>query len=466
MRTHHLLQTFTLVGALGVLGCDPIATTKPGPTESDSDAEPERGRGDVAMCREYAPGESGSLDFSPTFTARDLDSIDYEIEYGQDPDAIVKSAVHLAGDETLRITLTGIVDVDQEHPSTPRDFRDVPLRDLGSDSFEVRVGDEVIEPSRVSCSSNPRTPISIVFVVDVTGSMGPVIVAVRDSLLDFVDTARELGLTGKVGVVTYQDTVGVNIPFDECDENVPYERSPFFTPVALDDKQGVERLRDFIGGLHADAGQDFPENLAAALDFAANNVIGTSADGSPNVIGDGKDDPRGTVPWPADELDGLVMFVTITDAPFHGDTSDSDALPKEFKPRSEIDILRSMKGRIVSSIDPAFVDSGTDLGMFSERDADLWPKYTGGFGGDSRKVAISLGKDVKIRESVSYFDLELLVLARGLLEIPLAPVLASTCVIEVPVKDTPASITVALTSTAGNSTFRLTPRRVEIPAAR
>jgi hypothetical protein len=155
--------------------------------------------------------------------------------------------------------------------------------------------------------------------------------------------------------------------------------------------------------------------------------------------------------------------VTITDAPHHGDASASEYVPPAFVPRRQLEILRSLGGRIVSSIDPALIDAGTELGAFAERDADLFPKYSGGFGGDSKKIKLDIGGITPFEESVSYFDLELLLFARGLLDIPLAPVLASTCVLELPADATPASVAVAMTSSAGNASFKLTPRVVDLP---
>jgi hypothetical protein len=412
-------------------------------------------------CHEYGPGEAGGPDFTPWIDEATLAAIDFQISWPDAPIAAIDaSAAYLADDGVLRVTFAGLVQIDHEHPSTLTSFNDIPLSGLGADNFALTSDGVPIASPSVACTGNARTPITVVFAIDVTGSMSPAIGAVRDSLVDFVDTATALGLAGKVGVVTYQDTVGVNIGFEDCSGIVgPIpERSPFFAPVALDDAPGVQQLRDFIAALHADQGSDLPENLAAAIDFATNNVIGYTDGGAPNVIGEGLDDPPWTSPWPVSELEGVVAVIAITDANFHQADSASPYLLPPWRPRALTEIVGDLDGAIVSTIDPAFLDGDRELDEFGDEvDADFWPTYSGGFGIDRWKVSTFL-----FEESVSLFDLELLVLGGGLLEIPLAPALAATCVLEAPLAHAPAEVHVDITHEAGAIGYTLAPPVISI----
>jgi len=430
-------------------------TDDDGPDETAETAEP----AEPGACHEYGPGEAGGLDYTPRLTEAELAALDLRIDYPDAPiAALAASASHLGGPGLLRATFTGLMEIDHADPSTALELHDVPLAGLGPQSFTVALDGQATPVDRVTCTSDPDTPITVIFAVDVTGSMSPVIDAVRASLVDFVDAAVGLGLHGRIGVVTYQDTVGVNIPFEDCDgvhDPMP-ERSPFFAPVPLDDAAQVDALRGFVGSLHADGGTDWPENLAAAVDFATHNVIGYTADGSPNVIGEGDDDPPFTEPWPLDQLEGLVVVIAITDATFHPPETDSPSLLPEFRPRSLPAILNELGSTIVATIDPALQNGATELdGDPLVLDADLWPRYTGGFGRDWLAVELP-----PLQESISVFDLELLLLGQGLLELPLAPALASTCVLELDTEVAPSSMQVTIDHEAGSVQYTLSPEQV------
>ena len=134
-------------------------------------------------------------------------------------------------------------------------------------------------------------------------------------------------------MVTFQDSVGVNVEFQAPAPRSGYERSPFFPPIQISDSAGVERLQRFISRLEANSGQDQPENLAGALDFAANNVIGSNSNGTPNVIGDGSNDPKDVAPFPK-LSNARRVFVAFTDAPFHADSRDSHNSSLTLRPAS------------------------------------------------------------------------------------------------------------------------------------
>ncbi|MBN2194568.1 MAG: VWA domain-containing protein [Polyangiaceae bacterium] len=281
------------------------------------------------------------------------------------------------------------------------------------------------------------TPVDIVFLVDVTGSMAPVIGSVRRSLNAFVDAIVASNVTGTIGLVTFQDTVGVNVSFQEPSAGI--ERSPFFRPVALDDAEAIAELQHFISRLEADSGADAPENLGAALDFTNNGVIGYQANGEPNVIGDSVEDPPGTLPWRSLGNERRV-FVAFTDSTFHSDsrTPGNSSLARGFKPRSIADIMASLHetGTVVHISDPSYQDKTTEpTGASSEVevDADYWAIATGGVGED-RVLGYSLT------------DLELVVVAEstGLLDIALQSIVASSCRVTLPMVTLDASSTVSL----------------------
>lgn len=272
----------------------------------------------------------------------------------------------------------------------------------------------------LKCLSDGRS-VDIVFLIDITGSMRDVIHSVRDSVVRFVDLLEASGVRGTVSVVTFQDTVGVNTTFQQPAPANDYERSPFFEPVSLAEPDDVDALRAFVNRLEANRGADAPENLAGAIDFARNNVIGYGSDGKPNVIGDGKGDPVGTAAFPKLESERQV-FVVLTDITFHGDkeTPSTSSLLAPFVPRDTKDIVPTLQqsGTTVHVADPSWSDASLDTNE-SEVDADYWAIQTGG-----------LGKDLVA--GYSLLDLELVAVAKdsGLLDITLDKVIASSCSLE------------------------------------
>jgi hypothetical protein len=264
--------------------------------------------------------------------------------------------------------------------------------------------------------------------------MSPVIKSVRRSLAGFVNAIEERKIRGTLSVVTYQDTVGVNVNFQQPAPPNRYERSPFFKPVDIDDASAIEELGRFINGLEANSGADRPENLAGALDFARSNVIGLTSKGEPNVIGDGVDDPTGVSAWPA-LTHPKQIFVVFTDAPFHSDSRvpANSSLLAPFKPRPLATIMKSLQqsGSTVHVSDPSWVDETTrPTGGASEVhvDSDVWAESTGGLGPD-RVVGYSL------------IDLDVVTVAEetGLLDILLDAVVGTTCSVRFPLAQLSAS---------------------------
>ncbi|HYQ43200.1 MAG TPA: vWA domain-containing protein [Polyangiaceae bacterium] len=324
-------------------------------------------------------------------------------------------------------------------------FEDHESVELGAAEVTLKIAGE---EQQVSVECAPSGPVDLVFLVDITGSMSPIIGALRRSLGVFVDAITEKKINGTLSVVTFQDSVGVNVEFQSPAPKSGYERSPFFPPVPIDDSAAIARLQRFISRLEANSGKDTPENLAGALDFAANNVIGVNSNGTANVIGDGVNDPKDVAPFPK-LSNSRRVFVAFTDAPFHADSRDArnSSLLAPFKPRKMADILQTLQRSrtTVHVSDPSWVDQTTSpTGASSEVsvDADYWAMNTGGVGED--RVA-----------GYSLIDLDLLVRATdtGLLDILLDRVLSSSCTVQFPVTDLSASATFELELRGSAHTF-------------
>lgn len=289
---------------------------------------------------------------------------------------------------------------------------------LQAENVSVLV-DGALQSGELSCLSQGES-VDIVLLIDITGSMGNVIASVRDSVVAFTEAVSESGLQGTLSVVTFQDTVGVDVMFQEPAPARDYERSPFFAPVDMSDADRVDALQDFVRRLEANRGADAPENLAGAIDFARNSVIGGS-ESDPLLI-DGVTGPEGTRPFPALESDKQV-FIALTDITFHSDGTSSTSLLPEFRPRAAGVIAKSLyrTGTVVHVVDPSWVDRETEpeSAASDEVDADYWAMKTGG-----------LGEDVVL--GYSLLDLELVAVAErtGLLDIVLDAVLETSCTFE------------------------------------
>jgi hypothetical protein len=306
--------------------------------------------------------------------------------------------------------------------------------------------DGVAQTPEVSCLAGGDS-VDLVFLVDVTGSMSNVIDSVRGSLLSFVDALKSSDLNGTISVVSFQDTVGEQVSFQELEKN-DFERSPFIAKKSISSSSEVSEVERFIAKLEANRGADRPENLSAAVDFARNSVIGLSSNGSPNVIGDRVQDPVGTAAFPKLESKRQV-FVAITDATFHSDSRDAgnSSLEAQFKPRPLAQIVDSLRstGTVVHVVDPSWVDESVEpTGRASEEelDADYFAIATGGVGED--KVA-----------GYSLTDLELVAVAdkTGLLDIALHDILKASCRISFPAVDVAAGAEISVSVSAGDEVF-------------
>jgi len=316
---------------------------------------------------------------------------------------------------------------------------------LGAGDVSVALDGATQENAEVSCLAGGDS-VDLVFLVDVTGSMSNVIDSVRSSLLSFVDALKSSDLDGTISVVSFQDTVGEQVSFQELEKN-GFERSPFIAKRKISSAADMNEVERFIAKLEANRGADLPENLAGAVDFARNSVIGLR-NGAANVIGDGADDPAGTVAFPALGSKRQV-FVAITDATFHSDSRNArnSSLEPEFQPRPLAQIVDSLRrtGTVVHVVDPSWVDETVDPtggASESEVDADYFAIATGGVGQD--KVA-----------GYSITDLELVAVAEktGLLDIALHDILKGSCRVTFPALDVAAGAELSVTVSAGGEVF-------------
>lgn len=316
---------------------------------------------------------------------------------------------------------------------------------FGASDVSVEL-DGVAQTPDVSCLAGGDS-VDLVFLVDVTGSMSNVIDSVRSSLLSFVDALKSSDLDGTISVVSFQDTVGEQVSFQELEKN-DFERSPFIAKKQLSSSSEVSEVERFIAKLEANRGADRPENLAGAVDFARNSVIGVRSNGSANVVGDGVGDPIGTAAFP--KLDSKrQVFIAITDATFHSDSRDTgnSSLEAEFEARPLGQIVESLRstGTVVHVVDPSWVDESVEpTGNASEQelDADYFAVATGGVGED--KVA-----------GYSLTDLELVAVAEktGLFDIALHDILKGSCRVSFPAVGVAAAAEVSVSVSAGGEVF-------------
>jgi hypothetical protein len=299
------------------------------------------------------------------------------------------------------------------------------------------------------------TTVDIVFLLDITGTMRAMITEMRIQLTQFASDLVAAGVKGTIGMVTFQDTVGVNVAFQEpspgvckpctpagdCTGATPAcQRSPFFAPVPLGDATKIASFQRFVARLEPSRASTGPTNAAAAIDFARNNVIGYMKDGQPNVIGDGKEDPPGTQPWPA-LTSSRQIFIALSNKSFYSD-SRTDTGP--YKARKIKDITDSLhaKRTVVHSSDPSLnnYDTTTPTGAEASVDLDYWAIQTGGIGQDVFVLNINL--------AYSAIDLEALLNSdTGLSDVSLAAILGSSCRASFPLASlaaqTPVSVKIA-----------------------
>jgi hypothetical protein len=299
---------------------------------------------------------------------------------------------------------------------------------------------------QLDCIGN-GTSVDIVLLLDITGTMRAMITQMRIQVAQFASDLVAAGVKGTIGMVTFQDTVGVNVTFQEPSPGV--QRSPFFAPVPIDDTTKIASLQRFVARLMPDRAGGGPANAGAAIDFARNNVIGYMKDGQPNVIGDGKEDPPGTQAWPA-LTSSRQIFIVMSNKSFF---SDSNTSPGQFKQRTINDIVSSLhaKRTVVHSSDVSWNrDTTTPTGAEAVVDNDYWALQTGGIGEDTFVVASFL--------AYSPIDLEALLTSdTGLSDVAFPSILGSSCRATFPLASlaaqTPVSLQIKHTGDGGAETY-------------
>ncbi|MCF8241823.1 MAG: VWA domain-containing protein [Melioribacteraceae bacterium] len=158
----------------------------------------------------------------------------------------------------------------------------------------------------------------IVFIIDITGSMGGTIEGVKESILAFLDNLRTRGLNVSAGAVAYSDNNDNRIPFDI--NGIADDTDPgAFTVVGSHDLStnldSTASLYQFIDGLSSCyegyCGGDSPEGGFDALYWAFENYTWRSGAQKMFIVmtdiatwGDGASEGSGTShsPWRTDEL--------------------------------------------------------------------------------------------------------------------------------------------------------------------
>jgi len=148
-----------------------------------------------------------------------------------------------------------------------------------------------------------RRGADIVFIVDVTGSMGTEIAGVKNSMVNFIQALEAGGLDVKVGIVPYGDYAPARA---DTSDNIGFD--PAF--LNLSDPTVAE---GYANGLGVGYGADGPENAYGAIMYAWNNMAWR----------------RGT----------QRIFILITDAFSHytGDIADGLEWPSGWGPSNDFD---------------------------------------------------------------------------------------------------------------------------------
>ncbi|GAA4750702.1 hypothetical protein GCM10025783_24030 [Amnibacterium soli] len=179
-----------------------------------------------------------------------------------------------------------------EAPAEPTAVADAPA--AAAEAPAPAAEAPVVPPQTSLASRGVDYSVDIVFCIDVTGSMDPILDAVKANALGFYDDVQSnLVAKGKnvaqlrVRVVAFRDLV--------ADGDAAVEESPFF---ALPDERA--RFSEFVGGLRAEGGGDAPESGLEAVALAMSSPWTRTGDRRRQVI----------VVWsdqPAHQLDPFVV---------------------------------------------------------------------------------------------------------------------------------------------------------------
>lgn len=190
---------------------------------------------------------------------------------------------------TIRITLSAVIEKASGEP----------LDGLTEENFVVLEDDIQKLPIEVAQASEGGGKLDIMFVLDVTGSMGSEIAGVRSSVINFVQDLKASGQDVQVGATTFSDT------------------TEGFYALSGD----VDAFSTWVGGLFASGGGDIPENPLTAMGDAftgaawrpdAARVMIVMTDAPMHYAGDGSGFTEWTVDTMGNLLTGSAVVHTIS----------------------------------------------------------------------------------------------------------------------------------------------------------
>ncbi len=190
--------------------------------------------------------------------------------------------------------------------------------------------------------SEVRSKVDIVFIVDVTGSMGEEINGVKSSMINFINDLESSGLDAKVAVVPYDDYIPT--------------KDHTYSPPWLD-LSNLSDAADYVNNLIAAGGGDGPENAYGAIMYAWKNVS-----------------------W---RPDSQRVFILLTDAFSHyrGDSSWSDSY-NDFSPKfTKEEVISALSGyaTLYMVASTGFYYSSSDTDFSNPADPREIAVRTGGF---------------------------------------------------------------------------------------
>ncbi len=179
-----------------------------------------------------------------------------------------------------------------------------PLDTLTTDMVSVYDNSKmqkVVSVEKIPAASN--VPVDFVFVVDITGSMQPIINSIKNNISTFSQSLLKRGIDYRIGLVLFGDDV----------EKV------------FDPTSNVLNFLTWIGGVKAKGGGDVKENALEALEMTANNIKWRPEASRVNVL--------------------------ITDAPYHQVNESGDGVTNQTT-ESIIELMQRNQIRVFSIIPP------------------------------------------------------------------------------------------------------------------
>lgn len=179
-----------------------------------------------------------------------------------------------------------------------------PLDTLTADQVSVYENGKtqiVVDVQKIPAATN--VPVDFVFVVDITGSMQPIINSIISNISSFTQNLLKRGIDYRIGLVLFGDDV---------------ER-------IYDPTQNVYTFLSWISGVKAKGGGDVKENALEALEFTTSSIK-----------------------WRAE---ATRVNVLITDAPYHQKSEEGNGITNQTT-ESIIELLQRNQVRVFSIVPP------------------------------------------------------------------------------------------------------------------